>query len=304
MPVSFTCPHCSLATIVDDEFIGQRGPCASCGKEITVPYVSTHEGLGPNAIVLKRRPVSVGTIVLLVFGGLASVALVMTIAFVALFPAIDSARTLVHKRSCDANLVRIGMALRAYEDAHGTLPPAYIPDATGKPMHSWRVLILPYLDEQLLYSRYNFNEPWDGPNNVLLTRAMPDVYGCPADPDAHSLGETSYMVIAGPKTFFPDAQATSLLRAEDDLSTAILVVETQVTGVTWLNPKDLKADRMQYVVNGGFGQEMGSHHPEGAHVLLADGTVFFLDDTTSSDYIEGMSTMSGGEPIPWDVLQQ
>ena len=243
-------------------------------------------------------------IVLLVFGGLASVALVATIAFVALFPAIGAARTLVYKRSCESNLVRIGMALRAYEADHGTLPPAYIPDPSGKPMHSWRVLILPYLDEQGLYSRYDFNEPWDGPNNTQLTSHMPDVYGCPADPDAHTLGETSYMVITGSETFFPDDNATSINRAQDDLTTSILVVETQVTGVTWLNPRDLKADRMQYVVNGGFGQEMGSHHLEGAHVLLADGTVLFLDDATPADYVEGMATMSGNEPIPWDILQQ
>jgi len=103
--------------------------------------------------------VSVGMIVLLVFGGLASVALVATIAFVALFPAIGAARTMVYKRSCESNLVKIGLALRAYEAAHGTLPPAYIPDASGKPMHSWRVLILPYLDEQGLYSRYDLTSP-------------------------------------------------------------------------------------------------------------------------------------------------
>ncbi|MBC8357076.1 MAG: DUF1559 domain-containing protein [Planctomycetes bacterium] len=304
MPVSFTCPHCSLDTIVDDEYVGQRGPCASCGKEISVPYGSANVEVAAGSIVVRRRQMSAGMIVLLVFGGLGSLALVATVAFVALFPAIGAARTMVHKRSCESNLTQIGIALRAYEAAHGTLPPAYIPDDTGKPMHSWRVLILPYLNEQGLYARYDFNEAWDGPNNIGLTSHMPGVYGCPADPDARQLGETSYMVITGTETFFPDAEPTSINRAKDDLTTSILVVETQVTGVTWLNPRDLKADRMQYVVNGGFGQEMGSHHVEGAHVLLADGTVLFLDDVTPPDYIEGMATMSGAEPIPWDVLDQ
>ena len=304
MPTSFTCPHCGLATLVDDEYVGQRGPCASCGKEVTVPFQAARHGNGPATIVVRRRSMSAGIIVLLVLGGLASMALVATIAFIALFPAIGAARTMVYKRSCEANLIKIGMALRAYEDAHGTLPPAFIPDASGKPMHSWRVLILPYLDEQGLYSRYDFNEAWDGPNNVQLISHMPDVYRCTADPDARALGETSYMVITGAATFFPDGKATSINNAQDDLTTSILVVETQVTGVTWLNPKDLKAERMQYVVNGSLGQELGSHHFEGAHVLLADGTVLFLDDATAADYIEGMATMSGNESIPWDILQQ
>ncbi|MDA1050639.1 MAG: DUF1559 domain-containing protein [Planctomycetota bacterium] len=304
MPIPFTCPHCGLDTLVDDEYVGQRGPCASCGKEITVPYQSSREGADTMPIVVRRRQMSTGTIVLLVFAGLASAALVATIAFVAVFPAIGAARTMVHKRSCESNLIQIGLALRAYEAKHGTLPPAYIPDANGKPMHSWRVLLLPFLAEQGLHSRYDFNEPWDGPNNAQLTSHMPAVYGCPADPDAHALGETSYMVITGAETFFPDAEATSIDLAQDDLTTSILVVETQVSGVTWLNPRDLKSERMQYVVNGGFGQEMGSHHREGAHVLLADGAVLFLDDATPADYIEGMATMSGDEPIRWDVLDQ
>lgn len=304
MPISFTCPHCGLDTLVDDEYVGQRGPCAACGKEITVPYQSARGDGATGPIVVKRRPISTGMIILLVFGGLGAAAMMATIAFVALFPAIGAARTMVHKRSCESNLIQIGIALRAYEAAHGTLPPAYIPDATGKPMHSWRVLLLPFLNEQGLYARYDFDEPWDGPNNLQLVAYMPDVYGCPADPDARTLGETSYMVITGAETFFPDAEPTSINRAQDDLTTSILVVETQVTGVTWLNPRDLKADRMQYVVNGGFGQEMGSHHAEGAHVLLADGTVLFLDDATPADYIEGMATRSGNEPIPWDILGQ
>lgn len=267
-----------------------------------VPFQLARGAGAARTIVVKRRPMSAGMIVLLVFGGLGSAALVVTIAFMALFPAIGAARKMVHKRSCASNLVQIGMALRAYEAAHGTLPPAYIPDATGKPMHSWRVLLLPYLNERGLYARYDFDEPWDGPNNTQLVMHMPDVYRCPADPDARALGETSYMVITGAETFFPDAEPTSIKRAQDDLTTSILVVETQVTGVTWLSPRDLKADRMQYVVNGGFGQEMGSHHARGAHVLLADGTVLFLDDATPADYIEGMTTTSGSEPIPWDIL--
>jgi Protein of unknown function (DUF1559) len=305
MPISFTCPHCSLETLVDDEYAGQQGPCASCGKNIIVPNArSAGDKQEGEVVIVGRRPMSAGLIILLGLAGIAAAGLMATVAFIALFPAIGAARTMVHKRSCESNLVQIGLALRAYEADHGTLPPAFIPDAKGKPMHSWRILILPYLNEHGLYSRYDFQKPWDDPVNAQLTTLMPSVFGCPADADSRSLGETSYMVITGSKTFFPDAEPTSIGRAEDDLTTSILVVETQVTGITWMNPKDLKADRMQYVVNGGFSQEMGSHHEAGAHVLLADGIVRFLSDATPSDYIEGMTTISGNEPIPWDVLDQ
>ena len=76
------------------------------------------------------------------------------------------------------NLKEIQLALLNYESAKGSLPPAYIADATAKPMHSWRVLILPYLGEMALYNKYNFNEPWNGPNNSKLAAQVPDVFRC------------------------------------------------------------------------------------------------------------------------------
>ncbi|HZW34640.1 MAG TPA: DUF1559 domain-containing protein [Isosphaeraceae bacterium] len=48
---------------------------------------------------------------------------------------------------------------------------SYIADATGKPMHGWRVLILPFLEQSAVYNQYDFSEPWDGPNNPRMTRS-------------------------------------------------------------------------------------------------------------------------------------
>src|SRR4051812_11083639 len=66
-------------------------------------------------------------------------------------------------RYCDGQMRQIALAMRSYQADYGCLPPAYIADAQGKPMHSWRVLLLPYLDQAGLYDAYNFGEPWDGP---------------------------------------------------------------------------------------------------------------------------------------------
>ncbi len=77
-------------------------------------------------------------------------------------------------------LARIGHALRAYSDKNRVLPPAVTAGPDGKPWHSWRVLILPYLGEQALYDRYKFDQPWDGPDNKKLLNEMPDAYRDPA----------------------------------------------------------------------------------------------------------------------------
>ena len=77
------------------------------------------------------------------------------------------------KTHCKNNIKQIALALLMYEQAHGSFPPAYTADADGTPLHSWRVLILPYIEQQRLYDQYDFDEPWDGPNNSQLHGMMP-----------------------------------------------------------------------------------------------------------------------------------
>ena len=75
-----------------------------------------------------------------------------------------------HQVECAANLTKIGLAMHAYHEAYGCFPPAFVADTRGRPMHSWRVLILPFAGERALYEAYRFDEPWDGPNNRHLPR--------------------------------------------------------------------------------------------------------------------------------------
>lgn len=74
------------------------------------------------------------------------------------------------------NLKQIAIAFHNYHDVYGHLPPAVLYGPDGKPWHSWRVLILPYIEESPVYERYRFDEPWDGPNNSKLLAEMPEVY--------------------------------------------------------------------------------------------------------------------------------
>jgi hypothetical protein len=86
-------------------------------------------------------------------------------------------REVSRQYQCRNNLKAIGLALYNYADAHGgTLPPAYVADAHGRPLYSWRVLILPYIEQRPLYDRFHLDEPWDSPNNRTLIASMPFTY--------------------------------------------------------------------------------------------------------------------------------
>jgi hypothetical protein len=301
MPFPFACPECGLETLVDDEFSGHSGPCAGCGKVIAVPF---HAVARPQVQAPLPSPRSQRRTVLLIAVSSIVAALFVFSALVWLvFPTMRGVSAGVQKMTCRGNLQRIANALKQYEIEHGSLPPAFIPDANGRPMHSWRVLILPQLGEQGLHDQYRFDEPWDGPNNSQLFKSMPDVFACSADPDARLKGETSYMVIVGPGTLFPGKTAVSTRAVRDDHALTILVAETPVAGTVWTQPKDLDATRMKFAINGSMSGEIASLHPGGANVVTLDGQAHFLTELFPDEYLEAMSTANGGEDVPLESLR-
>ena len=197
MAVDFTCPHCGHFSRIDDQFVGRTGPCASCGKPITVTQ-------GP-AGATQGKPSSSAAVVILSIVGAIMVCGggVIVLLVLLMLPAINAAREAARRNGCLNQVRQISLALVNYEARYNSFPPAYTVDENGKPMTSWRVLILPELGYQSLYNQYNFDEPWDSPNNLAVAQQMPSEYGCPSDLDATSAGETSYMVIVGPETGFP-----------------------------------------------------------------------------------------------------
>lgn len=204
-------------------------------------------------------------------------------------PAIQSARAAAWRAQCRNNLRQIGLALHNYHDTYGSFPPAYLPDEYGRPAHSWRVLLLPFLDRPDLYDRYDFNEPWNGPNNSRLSGEMPEVFACPADANSGE-GVTSYVVIVGPGTMFDGAHATKMRDVADGLSNTIAVIEANGAQTVWLEPSDLASDEIDFLVSSG--------HRPGTNVLLGDAAVRFLGfDQLTPATLRPMSTIAGGEPV-------
>ena len=145
--------------------------------------------------------------------------------------------------TCTNNLKQIGLAMHNYAQAYKCFPPAYIADKNGKPMHSWRVLILPYLEEQALYAQYRFNEPWNSPHNKALADQMPPVYRCPSEGDSNR-SETSYAMLVGPHAISDGPTPRRFSDIKDGTSNTIMVAECARRGINWLEPRDLKTNEM------------------------------------------------------------
>lgn len=212
----------------------------------------------------------------------------MFIVVVFFLPATSRPR----RPPCYNNLRQIAAAMTAYCNEYENLPPPFIADAQGKPMHSWRVLILPQLGQQKLYDQYRFDEPWDGPNNRKLHDRIVEVYRCPDDHPARSsllARETSYVVIAGPGTAFPGGRpriSMADVANGDGTSNTILVAEVHSSGIHWMEPRDLDFATMDFQINGIRGASISSKHPGGAMVVMVDGAVRYLDDETPTKDIK------------------
>lgn len=161
-----------------------------------------------------------------------------------------------------SNLQQIGSALEFYAEEHGSLPPAYIRDKAGRPILSWRVLILPYLGREDLYRQAKLDEPWDSPRNLRLARQMPEIYHCPAQTAAKE-GETSYLAVVGERTAWTGSQGRPLPKSPTFPGT-ILVLEATGYGISWMEPRNLPfADAAVGVTKGRGKPGLICRHPCG-----------------------------------------
>lgn len=207
-------------------------------------------------------------------------------------------RTPSIRTMCKNNLKQIGLALHNYHDSHLCFPPAYVMGPDGKPWHSWRVLILPFLDQPDLAKEYRFDEPWNGPNNSRLLTRCPSVFQCPSAKSTNSANTTNYVAVVGSETVWPGSDCVSIGEITDGTSNTVLVVEVRDASIPWLAPDDLSFDDGLVVPSNLSGRRASSPHTGGANVLMGDGTVRFIKLDINREIWRALLTRAGGEEIP------
>ncbi|WP_442510948.1 DUF1559 domain-containing protein [Novipirellula sp. SH528] len=207
-----------------------------------------------------------------------------------LLPAVQAAREAARRMTASNGMKQIGLAMHNHYSLNRALPDRAIRDADGKPLLSWRVKLLPFLEEQALYDEFHLDEPWDSEHNLKLLPRMPATYvdpSVPAEP-----GYTVFQLPVGPETLFPEQGERKFQEVLDGLSNTIMVVETNRSiAVPWTKPADVEID-----INNPLPQ-LGNTHQGGFHVLLADGSVRFVTKEIAVETLKALFTYNGKEIV-------
>jgi hypothetical protein len=224
------------------------------------------------------------------------IAVVVLLVAALWFGPVRWAREAAVACQCQCPLNQLLLAMHNYHDTYGCLPPAYVAGESGEPMHSWRVLILPFVEQRELYSEYDFDEPWNGPNNRQLADRMPHIFHCASEPESNTC--TNYVVIRGPGTAFPDGKSTSFEDFRDGLHETILLAEIASSSIGWLEPRDLDVRQMSFSVNDETKPSISCSRRIGPYVVLADSIhCRRLSESLAPEALGALTTIAGQEPM-------
>lgn len=244
------------------------------------PYDSrdvTGEGLTPRRRSRARRLVTI-------FGAIGVVLVVIALFLPAMRTGAGAA---ARRMACSNNLKQIALALHNYEDEYHCLPPAYTVDADGRPLHSWRTLILPYFEHQALYDKIDLSKPWNDPVNQRAYDATIPGYRCPAT-DLPP-GQTTYVAIVVPGSCLQPAKPRTRAEITDDSSLTLVVVHTDEDhAVHWMEPRDAGEEWLSDLNMA----ERLNHHMLGVTVR---GDVISLGEITSKATLRALISIDGND---------
>ncbi len=208
----------------------------------------------------------------------------------AMVPAVVAARSAAQRANALNNLKQIGLAMQNHDSVFRRFPASYSVDKEGKPLLSWRVRILPFIENKPLYEAFHLDEPWDSPHNKKLIEMMPLEYMSPGIETPP--GMTHYLAICGPDTAFPPGKGIGLGDIRDGTSNTIMVVES-TKAVPWTKPEDLTFDPKNPAA-GLFGLRPGV-----CNATMCDGSVQSLPESIDPEMLGRFLMRNDGKEAPY-----
>jgi prepilin-type processing-associated H-X9-DG protein len=215
---------------------------------------------------------------------------IIAILIALMLPAVRSGgRSAAIRAQCTNNLKQIALALRTYEQVYQALPPAFTVDADGRPLHSWRALILPYLEQGPLYETIDLSKPWNDPANAQAVAASVPFFRCVAASGPQNM--TTYLAIAGPNGCLLPGKSRRLAEITDAHESTLIVIEAgEANAVPWMAPVD--ADETLVM---SLEPATKLHHVGGTNACFVDGHVMFLNANTPASVRRALLSISGND---------
>ncbi len=208
-------------------------------------------------------------------------------------PAMISASANAARLQDQNRLKQQLLAMHNYHDTYRSFPlRASVTDA-GKPLLSWRVQILPFIEQQALYEQFHLDEPWDSEHNKKLIDKMPDVFRSKGD--APGVTTTRFQVFVGNGALLDGEEAVGFANVTDGSSNTIAVVQTaKAKAVPWTKPDDFTLDDMKPL------EGLVDAEAEGFHAAFADGSVQWIPAAVDAATLKALITRGGGEVVRID----
>ncbi|HKD38603.1 MAG TPA: DUF1559 domain-containing protein, partial [Pirellulales bacterium] len=217
-------------------------------------------------------------------------ATMLAVAGIAL-PAIQKSREAASRAQSMNNMKQLALAMMNYNDAHGHLPPAVILGPDGKTPHSWRIELLPYIEQEPLYKQYKMDEPWDSEANKKVLDQMPVIFRSP--PDERTAPNASYFVLTGKGTMFSGKEGIKFLDITGGTSNTIMMVEAK-RDIPWTKPEDIDYDPAKPL------PKLGGYFAGGFIAAFADGSVRFISDGVNEAALRALISPTADDKLKLD----
>lgn len=218
---------------------------------------------------------------------IAFIGIVMT-----LVPAVRQAHEAARRSRCRGNLEKLAQATAEYVSDNRRYPPAFVSNDAGKPLYSWRVLLLPYLGEEKLYRSFDLSESWDSPHNLKLLERIPPVYICPDQMEqSQKAYATAYAAVVAPDHVFVGDRGVSPMAITDSLPGTLLYVEASGANIPWTAPLDIQ--------KASFSRERGcsSEHRSVILAVTCAGNVRYISNNLLPELFRALLTRNGNERV-------
>ncbi len=210
---------------------------------------------------------------------------------VALLDGVQKVREAAARMQSVNNLKQLALAVYNYQDAYQHFPANAIYDKDGKPLLSWRVMILPYVEEQNLYNQFHLDEPWDSENNKKLLAQMPKLFAAPTESaEALKNHETPYQGFVGKGAFFDGKDGIKITDITDGTSNTIMIVEA-AKPAPWTKPDDIPFDEGKLL------PKVGGLFAHIFNAAMCDGSVRGVPMTVKEETLRAAITRNGGEVL-------